>query len=214
MGEIVRKILAYIPIKLHMSEKNSTFVAYLMKITYMKKVAFLLLVIVGIGFSSCDPYYVPDNFPTKLLFSYLPYKEGDTLLYTNYKTDTMKLVVKEHDEEYIRGQRNNSDHIMENACVIARLTSRNLNLTVSCACRERKIFEAKLTHQPQGSNIQLLGTYLYEQDEMSDLIFNRFVNEINLSEDQATIVRNKGLASFTDLKSVKWVYVGKRSKKK
>ena len=196
MGEIVRKILAYIPIKLHMSEKNSTFVAYLMKITYMKKVAFLLLVIVGIGFSSCDPYYVPDNFPTKLLFSYLPYKEGDTLLYTNYKTDTMKLVVKEHDEEYFRGQRNNSDHIKENACVLTRLSNRNLNLTVSCACHERQ------------------GKYLYEQEEMSDIIFNRFVDEIKLSEDQATIKRNRGLVEFTDLKSVKWKYIGKKSKKK
>ena len=214
MGEIVRKILAYIPIKLHMSEKNSTFVAYLMKITYMKKVAFLLLVIVGIGFSSCDPYYVPDNFPTKLLFSYLPYKEGDTLLYTNYKIDTMKLVVKEHDEEYFRGQRNNSDHIKENACVLTRLSNRNLNLTVSCACHERQVFEAKLTHQAQGNNIQVLGKYLYEQEEMSDIIFNRFVDEIKLSEDQATIQRNRGLLNFTDLESVKWNYIGKRSKKK
>ena len=124
----------------------------------MKKLPFLLLLIFGLGFSGCDPYYVPDNFPTKLFFSYLPYKEGDTLFYTNHQADTMRLVVKEHEEEYIRGQRNNSDHIKENACVIARLTSINLNPTVSCACRERKIFEAKLTHQPQGSNIKLLGT--------------------------------------------------------
>ena len=180
----------------------------------MKKLVFLLLVIVGIGMSGCDPYYVPDNFPTKLLFSYLPYQEGDTLLYTNYKTDTMKLVVREHEEEYFRGQRNNSDHIKENACVQTRLSNRNLNLTVSCACRERQIFEAKLTHQPQGSNLQELGKYIYEQEEMSYLIFNQFVSEIKLSEDQATIVRNKGLVEFTDLKSVKWVYVGKKSKKK
>ena len=180
----------------------------------MKKIVFLLLVIVGIGFSGCDPFYVPDNFPTKLIFSYLPYQEGDTLVYTNHKLDTMELIVREHEEEYFRGQRNNSDHIKENACVQTRLSNRNLNLTVSCACRERQIFEAKLTNQPLGSPLQVLGKYVYEQDEMSDLIFNKFVSEIKLSEDQATIQRNRGLLNFTDLESVKWNYIGKRSKKK
>ena len=180
----------------------------------MKKTAFLVLVLLGFGLSSCDPFYVPDNFPTKLIFSYLPYEKGDTLLYTNHKADTMKLIVKEHYEEYFRGQRNNSDHIKENASVVTQLTNSKLNLTVSCACRERQIFEAKLTNQQLGSPLQVLGKYVYEQDEMSDLIFNKFVSEIKLSEDQATIQRNRGLLNFTDLESVKWYYIGKRSKKK
>ena len=98
--------------------------------------------------------------------------------------------------------------------MVTQLTNRKLNLTVSCACRERQIFEAKLTNQPLGSPLQVLGEYVYEQDEMSDLIFNKFVSEIKLSDDQATIQRNRGLLNFTDLESVKWYYIGKRSKKK
>ncbi len=182
----------------------------------MKKITLLLILVLSMVLNSCEnyPYYVPDNFPTQQIHSYLPYKEGDTLLYTNQQVDTMRLVVKKHDQVYLRGQRNNANNVKENAAVITKLQNNQLNLTVSCACYERQRFEAKLTHQPLGENVQLLGIYVYEQEEMSDLIFNQFVNEINLSEDQATIKRNRGLIYFTDLQNVKWKYIGKRSKKK
>ncbi|MBO5817605.1 MAG: hypothetical protein J6R26_06665 [Paludibacteraceae bacterium] len=173
---------------------------------------FILLFLALVG---CENYlfYFPDNFPQERLYSYLPYSEGDTLLYANHKADTMRLVIKSHYKDYLRAQRHNGDHVMENGSVITELTNSKLHLTVSCACLNRQRFEAKLTNQKKGYNPQVLGLYIYEQEEMSDYIFNQFVNELSLSEGQAMIKRNRGLVMFTDLNSVRWDYVGKRIKK-
>lgn len=182
----------------------------------MQKILFILILGLGLALSSCEnyPFYVPDNFPQDRIYSYLPYKKGDTLLYANASADTMRLEVKKIDSLYLRARRNNSDHIIEHAAIVANLRNTKWNLSVSCACYERQTFEAKVTNQPINSNIQVLGQYVYELEEMSDLIFNQFVNEIQLSDEMATIKRNRGLTLFTDPNGVRWEYVGKRPKKK
>lgn len=180
----------------------------------MKKCLFFLILCLAIGLISCEErFFFPDNFPQKHFYSYLPYKKGDTLLYTNHLADTMRIEVKKIDSLYLRGQRNNSDHTKEHAAIIANLRNKELNLTVACACYDRQTFEVKLSNQPASSNIQVLGSYVYALEEMSDLIFNQFVDDITLSEGKASIQRKRGLMLFTDPKGVEWTYIDKRSKK-
>lgn len=180
-----------------------------------KSSVYTLLLCVLFGLSACEnyPFYVPDNFPLEAIYSYLPYGEKDTLLYTNHRNDTMRLLVYQQDSIYVRGRRNNHDHTKELASIVSKLTSPKLDITVSCACYERTTFESKIIHHIQGHNPQILHEYLYQQEEMSDMIFHQFTPELSLSEGQAIIQRGKGLTSFVDPNSVTWKYIGKRKKK-
>ena len=58
-----------------------------------------------------------------------------------------------------------------------------------------------------------LGVYLFEQEKMSDQIFNKFVSTINLSDGKAQVQRSRGVMYFTDKNGVKWTYVKENNKK-
>lgn len=180
-----------------------------------KSFIYTLLLCVLFGVSACEnyPFYVPDNFPIDDIYSYLPYSAKDTLLYVNHNNDTMRLLVEQHDSVYVRGQRNNDYSTKELASVVSKLTNPSWYITVSCACYDRTTFEAKIMHHTQGYNPKILHEYLYQQDEMSDMIFQQFVPKLSLSDGKAIILRDKGLTYFVDPQSVAWEYVGKRKKK-
>ena len=150
-----------------------------------------------------DSFYVPDNFPHKKITGYLPYLEGDLLKFTS-GTDTIDFEVVGSEYYYIRGRKNNNDHVKENAAMVARLVQKNIDITITVACLERRRFEVKITQKEYGMVPRTLGVYLYEQETMSDMIFNQFASTIYLTDKKAMIKRDRGILYFTDKDGVKW----------
>ncbi len=169
-----------------------------------------LCLICGIIFSmvSCEHhlYYVPDNFPKETFFSYLPYEQGQEVLFCN-QIDTIRLTVYNVEKSYLRGERT-CDCGVENALASVELLNDTMGCNIVCQSLDRTIFSISLYDQSkrisqEGGNEILLDEYSHRLNNQSDEIFNQFVEDIVMLNG-AIVKQNIGLVSFMDKYGTEW----------
>ncbi|MBO4690915.1 MAG: hypothetical protein J5621_08600 [Paludibacteraceae bacterium] len=173
----------------------------------------------AVTLSSCNLYYVPDDFPKEEFYSYAPYKKGDVIQFVNSNNDKLVFQIAEVQESYLRGKKGckcGKEQIYKDVTFSKEGVNedgKEETFVLSLSCIDRNIFNVSLRSYAQSYELNAF----YEAGNRDEdiwarsfdnyKIFKSFADEIVLTQEDkpaAKVKKGQGLLWFVDETGRTW----------